>query len=206
MDTGGVVVADVVLETWDAVGFEEWPIADVPGGELLVLSGRMSSEDVGTAMAVIWSYNGIPCEGGLTDADLERHLTETEGLVAPGGLRFRDTGTGSSVAPGCCFGLESWREWWDVVQGETLWLGHAPAPQVTHVGDVVRLSQDEGEPPSIDMSRDELSELLRGARQDLSGFLDRVHVWAATTVPEAAERLVSALGEYLHISGTEGKP
>ncbi|HEY8482712.1 MAG TPA: hypothetical protein VIL71_23075 [Spirillospora sp.] len=198
-----MVVVDVVLEACDAVGFEGWPVGELPEDGFLVLSGRMSSVDVGTAMAVICAYNGIACAGGLTEAGLERRLAESGAWVAPGGLRFRDADAGVGIAPGCCFGLENWRDWWDVVRGQVPWLGHDPTPRVTHVGSVVRLQQDEGESPSIELSRDDLSGLLASAQEDLSGFQRCVREWAAVTAPEVAERLVSVLDESFVISGVE---
>ncbi|WP_187280923.1 hypothetical protein [Nonomuraea sp. C10] len=109
-----MVIVEVVLETDDAVDFTAWPIAEPLSDCLLALSERMSLADVGTAMAVIFSYNNIPVThaGDLTEMHLQGHLAEAEGLSAPGGLRFRDTTTNVTVSPGCCFGLENWRDWW----------------------------------------------------------------------------------------------
>ncbi|TMR98361.1 hypothetical protein [Nonomuraea basaltis] len=197
-----MVIIEVVLETYDAVDFTAWPIAEPSNARLLTLSGRMSPADVGTAMAVIFSYNNIPVThaADLTEAHLERHLAEAEGLIAPGGLRFRDTTTGVSISPGCCFGLENWRGWWDVTRGQKPWLGHDPTPHITHVAHVIQLRQHDGDPPSIEITRGELSSLLTTAQQHFSGFLDLARQWAATTTPELADRLISALDQYFMIS------
>lgn len=138
-----MVIVDVVMETYDAVDFTAWPIAKPSSDRLLALSGRMSPADVGTAMAVIFSYNNIPVTqaADLTEAHLEQHLAEAGALIAPGGLRFLDTTTGVSIAAGCCFGLENWRDWWDVARGQEPWLGHDPTPHITHVGRVIKLRQ-----------------------------------------------------------------
>src|SRR5690606_7891439 len=79
-----MITVDPVLETHDAAGFTAWPIGAPPEDHFLALSGRMSPADVGTAMAVVFEYNGIPVTH-LTDARLHRHLAETEGLLAPAG-------------------------------------------------------------------------------------------------------------------------
>ncbi|MFB9529199.1 hypothetical protein [Nonomuraea roseola] len=136
----------------------------------------------------------------LTEAHLERHLAEAEGLIAPGELRFRDTITRVSVSPGCCFGLENWRDWWDVTRGQEPWLGHAPTPHITQVAHVIRLRQHDGDPPSIEITRGELSRLLTTAQQHFSGFLDLARQWAATTTRGLADRLISALDHYFMIT------
>jgi len=200
-----MVIVEVVLETYDAVDFTAWPITEPSSDHLLALSGRMSPADVGTAMAVIFSYNRIPLThaADLTEAHLEQHLAETEGLIAPGGLRFRDTATSANIPPGCCFGLENWREWWNVAHGQEPWLGHDPATHITHAGHVIRLRQDNEGSPSIEITRGELSSLLTTAQQHLSGFLDLARKWAATNTPGPADRLISALDRYFVINATE---
>ncbi|MFI7452051.1 hypothetical protein ACIBQX_31460 [Nonomuraea sp. NPDC049714] len=200
-----MVIVNVVMETYDAVDFTAWPIAEPSSDRLLALSGRMSPLEVGTAMAVIFSYNRIAIAhaADLTEAHLEQHLAEAGALIAPGGLRFRDTTTGVSISPGCCFGLENWRDWWDVARGQEPWLGHDPTPHITHVGHVIRLFQDDGDSPSIEITRGELSSLLTTAQQHFSGFLDLARQWAATTTPGPADRLISALDEYFMITVTD---
>jgi hypothetical protein len=200
-----MVIVEVVLETYDAVDFTAWPIAEPSSDRLLALSGRMSPADVGTAMAVIFSYNKIPVThaADLTEAHLEQHLAEAEALIAPGGLRFRDTTTDVSIAPGCCFGLENWRDWWDVTHGQEPWLGHDPTPHLTHMGHVIRLRQDDEDSPSVEITRDELSSLLTTAHQHFSEFLDLARQWATTTTPGPADRLITALDQHFKITVTE---
>ncbi|GGP10805.1 hypothetical protein LDL08_28165 [Nonomuraea glycinis] len=200
-----MVIVDVVLETYDAVDFTAWPIAEPSSDRLLALSGRMSSVDVGTAMAVIFSYNKIPVThaADLTEAHLDQHLAEAEALIAPGGLRFRDTTTDVSIAPGCCFGLENWRDWWDVTRGQEPWLGHDPTPHITHLGQVIRLQQDDGDSPSVEITRGELAGLLTTAQQHFSGFLDLARPWATRTTPGLADQLITALDQYFMITVTE---
>ncbi|MFG2078617.1 hypothetical protein [Nonomuraea maritima] len=197
-----MVIVEVVLETYDAVNFTAWPIAEPSSDRLLTLSDRMSAADVGTAMAVIFSYNNIPIThaADLTEAHLQQHLAETEGLIAPGGLRFRDTTTNVNVSPGCCFGLENWRDWWNVAHGQESWLGHEPTPHITHVGHVIQLQQHDEGSPSIEITRGELASMLTTAQQHFSGFLDLAQQWAAITTPGLADRLISALDQYFMIT------
>ncbi|MEU6799157.1 hypothetical protein ABZ907_46345 [Nonomuraea wenchangensis] len=200
-----MIIVDVVLETYDADGFTAWPITEPSSDRLLALSGLLSPTDVGTAMAVIFSYNRIPVThaANLTDTHLKQHLAEAEGLIAPGGLRFSDTTTGVSIAPGCCFGLENWRNWWDVTRGQKPWLGHDPTPHITHVGHIIQLRQHDGDSSPIEITRGELSSLLTTAQQHLTGFLNLARQWATATTPAMADELISALDQYLLITMTE---
>ncbi|GAA4904490.1 hypothetical protein GCM10023334_000410 [Nonomuraea thailandensis] len=200
-----MVIVDVVLETYDAVDFTAWPIAGPSGDRLLALCGQLSPSEVGTAMAVIFSYNALPVEAvaGLTRAHLEQHLADTGAVTAPGGLRFRDTATGVEVAPGCCFGLENWRDWWDVALGRETWLGHGPTPQVERQGRTIRLRQDDRGGSSVqpvEFTVSELQRLLVSAQQQLSGFLELVRPWAPGIAPGLTGSLVAVLDEQLRIN------
>jgi hypothetical protein len=200
-----VVIVDVVLETESAVDFTAWPVAKPSSDRLLVVSGRMSAVEVGTAMAVIFSYNGISVEPvtSLTKARLEQHLAEAGALIAPGGLRFRDPTTGVELAPGCCFGLENWRDWWDVARGQEPWLGHAPSPQLDQDGQVIRLWQNDRDSSpvhTIEFTSSELHSLLASAQRQLGGFLELVQRWATDISPGLADGLITVLDEHLRIN------
>ncbi|WP_157248717.1 hypothetical protein [Nonomuraea typhae] len=198
-----MVIVDVVLETYDAVGFTAWPIAQPSADRLLTLSGRLSSPEVGTAMAVVFTYNDIPVGDDLTAPQLEDHLAETGGLIAPGGLRFRDTATNVHVTTGCCFGLENWRDWQDLAHGYAPWLGHDPELLAEHHDHAIRLRQDrhrDHPPAAVEITRTDIPALLTSAQRQLSGFLDLVHAWTAHTAPGLAGTLIGALDRNLRIN------
>lgn len=206
-----MVIVEVVLETDEAVGFTAWPIAEPSSDRFLALSGQMPPAEVGTAMAVILSYNRLSVEPvtDLTGAQLEQHLAEAEALIAPGGLRFRDTTTNAQVAPGCCFGLENWRDWLDVMRGQELWLGHSPAPRLEHDGQFIRLSPDDrDDSPSltIEINVNEIPGLLTSAQQQLSGFLNLAQQWTSRTTPQLTVPLIAALDEHLKINEALNTP
>ncbi|MGW7075363.1 hypothetical protein [Streptomyces sp. NPDC054866] len=172
-----MLIMDAVLEAYEAKGFALWPVSGLPEDRLLRLSGDLSSRQVGTAMAVLVSYNKGPRKRGERHAEdgMERvrRLLAAECVVAPGGLRIRDTVTGVTVSPGCCFGLENWRDWLGLLKGEEPWLGHDPEPRAEHAGDIIRLRPDAArhEELHIDIPRAELGELLGSVQDDLAGFL-----------------------------------
>ncbi|WP_329580849.1 hypothetical protein [Streptomyces sp. NBC_01361] len=213
-----MLIANAVLETPDTVGFSFWPVADLPPYQFMALSGSMSTLEVGSALAILADYNWRA--GGddrpLTDAsEAIRHLLETDKVIAPGGLRVHDTRTNVTVRPGCCCGLEDWREWLDVAKGETLWLGHDPSPRLEHADEVVQLWPDSidaqettsGQP--IEIVVGDLPGILHTVQVGLQGFLSLTKQWATRHVPTFAEDLAARLDEDLAISaplpGTSGQ-
>ncbi|MGW7087330.1 hypothetical protein ACWGH2_28070 [Streptomyces sp. NPDC054871] len=173
-----MLIMDAVLETYEAKGFALWPVSGLPEDRLLRLSGDLSSRQVGTAMAVLVSYNKRPRKRGERHAgdgmERARRLLSAECVVAPGGLRIRDTVTGVTASPGCCFGLENWRDWLGLLKGEEPWLGHDPEPRAEHAEEgIIRLRPDAArhEELHIDIPQAELGELLGSVQDDLAGFL-----------------------------------
>ncbi|MFD7630767.1 hypothetical protein ACFV7Q_32895 [Streptomyces sp. NPDC059851] len=197
---------DAVLETYVAADFALWPVADAPADRLLALSGQLSPREVGTAMAILTDYDEGHDDSGAHaaahSAERVRRLLTVERVVAPGGLRIRDTATGVTAPPGCCFGIENWRDWLDLMNGEMPWLGHSPAPRVEHVGEGVRLWPDADRPEGlpIDIPRAQLPALLGSVQNELAGFLTSVEQWAAQYVPALAPAVVAKLDEDLVIT------
>jgi len=196
-----MITVDVVLEVEPLDDFTAWPISDLSGRRYLALSGAMTPLEVGTAIAVILDYNGVPFDQGMDAALLDRHLAEAEALNAPGGLGFHDTATGAEFLPGCCCGLESWRDWHAAADGHDIFLGHSPDPRLEHHNGYIRLWQDATSPePTLDIGSERLTELLAASERDLQDFLGAARNWAETTLPHLAASLVAALDEYLHIN------
>nr|WP_168504043.1 hypothetical protein [Streptomyces sp. S1D4-11]QIY92947.1 hypothetical protein HEP87_00035 [Streptomyces sp. S1D4-11] len=213
-----MLIVNAVLETPDTVDFSFWPVADLPPYQFMALSGSMSPLEVGSALAMLAHYNSRTCgdDRPLMDASEPiRRLLETNKVIAPGGLRVHDTRTNVTVKPGCCCGLEDWREWLDVADGETLWLGHDPSPRLEHADEVVQLwphGGDAQETPSgqpIEIVVGDLPGILHTVQEGLQGFLSLTRQWAARHVPTLAADLAARLDEDLAISpplpGTNGQ-
>lgn len=85
------------------------------------------------------------------------------------------------MVPGCCAGLEDWREWAEVLTGSSPWLGHDPTPEVEIGANELRVWQDSGAnrraAESVVVARSLLPDLLNEVHRDLVGFLSRVQVW-----------------------------
>ncbi|MFF7603349.1 tetraspanin family protein [Streptomyces mirabilis] len=213
-----MLIVNAVLETPDTVGFSFWPVADLPPYQFMALSGSMSPLEVGSALAMLTDYNSRSSDDDrpLTDAsEVIRRLLETDKVIAPGGLRVHNTRTNVTVRSGCCCGLEDWREWLDVADGGTLWLGHDPSPRFERANEVVQLwpdAADAQETPSgqpIEIMVGDLPGILHTVQERLQGFLSLTKQWATRHVPTLAEALAARLDEDLAISaplpGTSGQ-
>ncbi|NKE59967.1 hypothetical protein FXN61_25470 [Lentzea sp. PSKA42] len=158
----------------------------------------MSRDEVGSALAAIAQYNNGQ-ETGPDGPALLGALLEQEMIIAAGGLRVRDTATGVRVEAGCCFGLENWRDWQDVLEGRTPYLGHTPSPRLEFGDGVARLWPDaeSADGPACEIRIAELPALLLVVRRDLLGFLELVRRWAPYGM---GEELAARFDEDFHIS------
>ncbi|MGK5641657.1 hypothetical protein ACSNOK_25550 [Streptomyces sp. URMC 126] len=181
-----MLIVDIVLETADTTGFTAWPVAGLPPYRPLALSGGMTPDEVGAAMAALTAH--------------------TLGSSADGGLRFHHTGLGITVRPGCCSDLADWRAWSALADGELPWWGHDPTPRVELTGTTVRLWPDGGfaaEPPPtrpIEIPVADLPGVLCSVGDDLRGFLTLTRQWAAAHVPDLADELTTRLNTDLTIT------
>jgi hypothetical protein len=207
-----VIIIEPVIGTIDAKGFTGWPVSPHLDSEGLALSGELASVDVGTVMAVIAVYNrshlASPGEADehSSPAQLIQRITEADSLIAPGGLRVRDTATGLTVSPSCCCGLEDWQEWSQVAAGQSLWLGHSPAPWAEHLGHTIRVWPDGGDEAvapagafPIEIPTNDLPGLIASAHKQLQNFLDLLEPWALPLAGPAAGSLGPAFAAHFHV-------
>jgi len=127
-------------------------------------------------------------------------LAASASLIAPGGLQVVDHGSGAVVSPGCCCGLETWREWIDATQERrSLWLGHDPSPWIQFSFDRARIWSDGGldeaevtsESAFIDLPLADVPTRIEQAHRDLVAFLPRLRAWAVSRAPAEADALVA---------------
>ncbi|MGC5054405.1 hypothetical protein ACLQ2S_23465 [Micromonospora sp. DT48] len=162
-----------------------WPVEPLTPGSWLVLDADCPDERIGLFVAALASGIEVASPGGhkeVADALLAEEL-----LIVAGGVRVCDARTGTNVVPGCCSGLEDWRDWAQALAGGSPWLGHDPAPEVEVLGEDLRVWQDSG--PNrrrgpwadhhIDFPRRALAPLLMRVQRDLVGFLNALAGWAA---------------------------
>jgi hypothetical protein len=140
-------------------------------------------------------------------ARLIQRIAQADYLIAPDGLRVRDTATGLTVSPSCCCGLETWQEWNQVAAGQSLWLGHSPTPWVEHLGHTIRVWPDGGDeavPPAgtspIEIPVSDLPGLIASAHKQLQNFLDLLEPWSPPLAGTTASSLGPALTAHFHVS------
>lgn len=205
-----MLIIEPVLETVDTADFRCWPVAGLAPYGFLALSARMTPLKVGSALAALSETNAAACgveRAGLDAEERIRLLLDTEKLIASGGLRVRCTETGITVNPGCCCGLEDWREWADLPNGGTPWLGHSPSPRIERADRVLRLWPDGGDSPmtpagpAVEIGMESLPGILRSVQQALREFVGSAERWADRHVPSLGAELAAKLDQGLTVSG-----
>jgi hypothetical protein len=206
-----VIIVQPVLEAHPSDGFSLWPVAEAESYDHLPLSGELSPAEVGTAVMSIAGCNNVDPPAGAPPRPADpvaaflHGLLTMDDLFAAGGLRVTDTATGIVLLPGCCIGLEDWRNWSLALDGgpapSSYDFGHDPSPTVERVGETVRLTVDgeQDDSPVIEVTAAELRHLLAGAEKDLTGFLNQVSGWAARELPGHATSIVAAVSRALDI-------
>ncbi|WP_058041168.1 hypothetical protein [Streptomyces roseifaciens] len=196
-----------VLEVFPAEDFTLWPVAEFDGYGFLPLSGALAPAEVGAAVMRIAACNDTDPEGdghpprpGDPVGALLHGLLTVDRVFAAGGLRVTDTATGLTVLPGCCCGLEDWRDWLQVVDGGSPPdLGHDPSPLAERRGDLVRLTADieEADSPVIELPVTEWRRMLVDVERDLADFLQLAAGWAERHLPGHAGAVAAALARAL---------
>ncbi|MFI8086030.1 hypothetical protein ACIF6L_35210 [Kitasatospora sp. NPDC086009] len=192
-----------VLETPGRDGFDLWPVGPYEPYGFLPLGAAMSPADVGTAVMQIADHNEAepgpgeePAGSGDPAGRFLHGLLTSEYPVAPGGFRVFAPATGTVLRPGCCNGLEEWRDWYEVLDGDGFALfGHDPTPEARREGTLVRLTPDSAvrDGPGIELPLDGLRRLVTAAADELAAFLRLADAWAADHCPDRRTPLVAAL-------------
>ncbi|MEE1826175.1 hypothetical protein PUR61_28900 [Streptomyces sp. BE20] len=211
-----------VLEIYAPGGFDLWPVAEIEPFGFLPLSGELSAAEIGTAVMRIASCNDIDPDDDLggprrpprpadpLGSSLHGLLT-FETLFAAGGLRVADESASITFLPGCCDGLEDWRDWHRLVDGgDLLGFGHDPvSPLAERFGDTVRLTvnAEQSDSPMIKLSVTELRHLLAGAERDMVDFLSLTADWARRNLPPGyRDPVTAALARVLDLPAPAAPP
>lgn len=205
-----------VVEIVAPVAFDLWSVAEVEHFSFQPLSGDLSPAEVGTAMMGIAACNDADIDPDSPPRSADplgsflHGLLTLDPLIVSGGLRVTDTSTGVTFLPGCCDGLEDWRDWHRFIHdGSPLWFGHDPvSPVAERFGDTVRLTVDanQSDSPMIELPVTELRALLVAAERDLAAFLALATDWASRHLPHDAHPVAAALTRLLDLHGTGVPP
>ncbi|MFJ9469046.1 hypothetical protein [Streptomyces caniferus] len=209
-----VMVMQPVLEIFAADDFALWPVGEQESYGYLVLDGELTPAEVGTAVMRIADCNNFEPEEeqGPRPTDplgaFLHGLLTMPNLFAAGGFRVTDTATDTVfVEPGCCNGLEAWRDWREVLDGTGCSsFGHDPSSAAERVGDTVRLTLDadaKDGSPVIELPMEQVRALVTGAEADLRAFLSLAGTWAEQHLPTHAAAVTAALARALDLELTE---
>jgi hypothetical protein len=157
-----------------------WPVADHQACSFVRLSGEMTGAEGGSVMAQLVTYNQIEAEP--TVEGLLLGAIAAESLLLPGGVQ---ASIGErEINPGCCCGLEEWREWRECLDtAQSPWMGHDPAPRIEWAGQAVQVWSDGGLGPTtdafaIEFEQGRFAAELDRVERDLRGFLAVIADWA----------------------------
>lgn len=159
------------------------------GDRWIVLSGETSDDDI---VRVIGSIAGYGTRIGVQDTlrATTAAVADASSTVVAGGLLFR---AGDFVIePGCCCGIETWREWYGVKKdGQSPWLGHDPMAWIDCSGDAAVVWSDEANGESATVAYAEIRDALGVAASDLAAFVGRLRDWSLqnNTDPRLAETI-----------------
>ena len=134
----------------------------------------MTELEVGSVMAQLINYNNE--EFDSTVVGLLAATVAEECLSLPGGIQASDGGR--EINPGCCCGLEEWREWLECpTSGRSSTMGHDPFPWIEWAEDIGNGSPDSNA-FTIAFERERFVAQLERVERELRAFLLRVEAWA----------------------------
>ena len=190
---------EAVVELVHFDGEAPWPtIVECPDPYLRISPG-LTSEEIGSLVLTACIYNHT--EIAPVASETLQAFMNNDGFVLPGGLRFSEGGL-VKIIPGCCGGLEGWREWLDVPHGKNaVWAGHDPSPYIEYVEGGVRIWQNEKAEGVnfIELGLSEMEALLQKVVFDLEGFLIQLRKWIESVSPEIRDSFVAYFSENMNI-------
>lgn len=191
-------VAEVAAQRdglWFELPPEPWP-------PFVRLSRATTEEEVALVVATLCCYGNSQDEPmGSAEA-----LARTFPAVLPGG--FAVVGSGRTISPSCCCGLETWRDWTRVLSGGgSPWTGHDPSPLVEVLDGNVNVWSDGAlgsRPPSespMVFTSEQFEKAVQKAAADLEDFLFPLRAWLEMHAPRQA----STISEKFHSAFVSGQ-
>lgn len=174
-----------------------WSIASFENYSFLRLFSGTTDDEVGTVMSIACNYNQVEIQPSATET-LKNFLSDS--FVLPGGLQFLEDGI-QKVVPGCCSGLEDWRDWLEVPSGKGVWAGHDPTPNIEFINGIIRIWEDEKaeDVGFIEFEYDEIRALLEKVKFDLEGFVIKLGKWSEFIAPDLQKEITEHFAKNMNI-------
>lgn len=170
--------------------------------QVIVLWGGVTEPEITAFLISLARYSQF---AEFKDFSAIGHLAaQSETLLLAGGIRI--TSGENVILPGCCCGIESWREQLRALEGYPVWLGHDPAPWSEVNGQDVLFWADGGlgekrSDVQIRIARSQVPMLQLKLARDMAGFLSALRRWSHFHMdPSAAETFVTKLDSAWRIS------
>jgi hypothetical protein len=168
-----------------------WIISKDEFGWVRIFAG-ISDDEIGSVML---SACRLSSEEVIKETALEtlKAFGSDEGFVLEGGLLLKENGD-IKVGPGCCGGLENWRDWLAVPSGIVdIWTGHDPQSLIEINEGVIKIWNDrenKDEKQSIEFGIEKMIRRLENVEKDLKDFLYRLGQWTENLAPELKKPVV----------------
>lgn len=187
-----------------------WKVAEVRPYQRCFLNGDMTLDEVGLFVVALAQY-GNGSGNGLSGMDkdvLISIITRRDSSVIAGGIAVIAENPEDSIFPGCCCGLEDWREWLSFQEGGcSPWMGHDPSPvfEKTDQGPIKFWWDGEldgtkpNESPDLEMEEAVFADNLKQIERDLLGFLDVLKVWTEHENIAEAKQLIEKVDQTFDI-------
>ena len=119
---------------------------------------------------VLTRYNlGVDVPSNIQEA-LNLMIAHEDNFIAPGGLIARENTF--ILFPGCCCGLEAWREWGQLHQGaNSPWLGHDPDPWIDISNEIPILHNgNSAAPKQLKTTYEDIKSAFEKSEKELEAF------------------------------------
>lgn len=171
-----------------------WNVPEFTSFSLIPIHPDITYPEIELIFAQLAQYNQIEL---VEDKRVVlKQIIAEDGLILPGGIRVIINDRQDSIEPGCCCGLETWREWFDLLQtGNSPWLGHDPSPWIELKGEIVRIWSDGGiekvsDAFAIEVRQTNFIQALMKIERDLQAFLVCIDSWTKEIGFEESNQLV----------------
>lgn len=167
-----------------------WEVAKFPPGHFLPLSEKLSLPEVGAVVALLLRYNRL-MESRNLDTSLHE-IINAKSLVIPGGIGvYKEEKI--SLFPGCCCGLESWRQWEQFLStDDDPWCGHDPEMFFKKTESNIQIDQTINKSKcTVKISITHYQKQLREVETSLSNFCYLLEAWGYDLGFNEISRVVS---------------
>ncbi|MEK3885855.1 hypothetical protein [Paenibacillus sp. PL2-23] len=178
-----------------------WITGEVTRKEFLCLSAESSSHDVELFLTHLFGYMDINVEQSLLLSFNE--LFEQDYIALSGGVAFF-ADENNYILPSCCCGLEDYSNAIDsIINKQSPWMGHDPAPGLTYNNNQVYVWPDDPESSIsnkyfIEFSYQELKENLEKTSKEIKGFIEGpLYCWIVKENSEIANTMRAKMKKWL---------